>query len=71
MSDLANWNVHGPVHTMRTEFAEWDLSLEQWQSARNSNLVRFHPDGRISESEAYNPALCTTQRGGCKKHASR
>ncbi|MCU1274403.1 MAG: hypothetical protein JWO48_1834, partial [Bryobacterales bacterium] len=55
MSDLANWNVHGPVHTLRTAFAEWDLSLEQWQAARNSNLVRFHPDGTISESEAYNP----------------
>lgn len=55
MSDLANWKVHGHVHTLRTEFAEWDLSLEQWQAARNSNLVRFHPDGRISESEAYNP----------------
>lgn len=55
MSDLASWKVHGPVHTLRTEFAEWDLSLEQWQAARNSNLVRFHPDGRISESEGYNP----------------
>jgi hypothetical protein len=55
MSDLANWNVHGPVHTLRTEFAEWDLSLEQWQAARNFNSVRFHPDGRINESEGYNP----------------
>jgi antitoxin component YwqK of YwqJK toxin-antitoxin module len=55
VSDLANWNLHGPVHTLRTEFAEWDLSLEQWQAARNSNFVRFRADGRISESEAYNP----------------
>jgi YD repeat-containing protein len=55
MSDLANWKVLGPVHTLCTEFAEWDLSLEQWQAARHSNLVRFHPDGKIDESEAYNP----------------
>jgi hypothetical protein len=55
MSDLANWKVHGPVHTLRTEFAEWDLSLEQWKAAQHSNLARFHPDGRISESETHNP----------------
>jgi len=55
MTDLANWKARGPVHTLRTEFAEWDLSLEQWQATRHRNLVRFHPDGRISESEAYNP----------------
>src|SRR2546428_14127824 len=35
--------------------AEWDLSLEQWKAAQHFNLVRFHPDGRISESESYNP----------------
>ena len=45
MSDLENWKVHGPVHTLRTEFAEWDLSLEQWKAAQHSNLARFHPDG--------------------------
>ena len=55
MTDLANWKVHGSVHTLRTEFAEWNLSLEQWQATRHRNLVRFHPDGRISENEAYNP----------------
>jgi hypothetical protein len=55
MSDLATWNVHGPVHTLRTEHAEWDLSLERWQAARYFTLVRFHPDGRISESESHNP----------------
>ena len=33
MSDLAKWDVHGPAHTLRTEFAEWDLGLEQWQTS--------------------------------------
>jgi hypothetical protein len=55
MSDLAKWNVHGPVHTLRTEFAAWDLSLEQWQTAQSLTLVWFHPDGRTSESESHNP----------------
>ena len=55
MSDFAQWNVHGPVHTLRTEHAEWDLSLEQWKAAPYFTLVRFRPDGRINESESHNP----------------
>ena len=55
MSDLTKWKVDGPVHTLRTEFAEWDLSLEQWQPARPPIFSRFHPDGRIRESEFHNP----------------
>jgi hypothetical protein len=55
VSDLANWDVHGPVHTLRTEFAEWNLSLERWQAARHFTLVRFDPDGKITESESHNP----------------
>jgi hypothetical protein len=54
MSDLAKWNVHGPVQTLRTESAEWDRSRQQWQEARQFTLVRFHPDGRIGESERHN-----------------
>ena len=55
MSDLIKWNVHGPVRDLRSESAEWDLSLEQWRAVRHFSLVRFHPDGRISESESHNP----------------
>jgi len=55
MSDLAQWNVQGPVHTLRSEHAEWDLSLEQWKAAQYFTLVRFHPSGRINESESHNP----------------
>jgi hypothetical protein len=54
MTDLASWKVHGPVRTLRTEFAEWDLSLEQWKPARHFTLVRFNPDGKISETEDHN-----------------
>ena len=55
MSALAEWNVHGDVHSIRTEFAEWDLSLEQWRPAQSFTIVRFHPDGTISENEHHNP----------------
>lgn len=54
MSDLAKWDVRGPVRTLRIEFAEWNLSLEQWQAARHFMLVRFHRDGKVSESESHN-----------------
>jgi YD repeat-containing protein len=52
---LAKWNVHGAVRSLRTEFAEWDLTLEQWRAAHHFTLVRFRPDGAISESEHHNP----------------
>jgi hypothetical protein len=54
MNDLAKWNVHGPVQTLRIEHVEWDLSLEQWQTAEHFTLDRFHPGGRIGESESHN-----------------
>ncbi len=55
MSGLAAWNVHGPVHSLRTEFAEWDLGLEQWRAAQSFSVVRFRPDGAIGENEHHNP----------------
>jgi hypothetical protein len=50
MSDLAKWKVHGPVHILRIEFAEWDLSKEEWQAPRSFTLVQFFPNRRITES---------------------
>lgn len=55
MSDLPQWKIHGPVHTLRSEFAEWDLIREEWQAPRHVSLVRFLPNGRIVESEHHNP----------------
>jgi YD repeat-containing protein len=55
MSDWAKRNVHGYVYALRTESAEWDLSLEQWRAVQHLSLVRFHPDGSINESESRNP----------------
>jgi hypothetical protein len=52
---LAEWNVHGDVRSIRTEFAEWDLTLERWRAAQYFTIVRFHPDGAISENEHHNP----------------
>ena len=54
MSDLANWKLRGLVHTVRTEFAEWDLTNEDWQTPRQSTITTFLPDGRLSETENHN-----------------
>jgi hypothetical protein len=55
MTGLAAWDVHGNVHTLRTEFAEWDLGLEQWRAPHSFTVVRFRPNGAISENEHHNP----------------
>jgi hypothetical protein len=55
MTDLALWNVHGPVDTLRTETAEWDRVKEGWQPAKLQTVVRFRPDGQIAEAEYHNP----------------
>lgn len=50
-----NWNFHGPVESLRVEFAEWDLAEEKWQPPKNSSLSRFRPDGKITSAEYHNP----------------
>lgn len=61
MSDLAKSDIHGPVHTLRTECAEWDLSNENWHAPRFVTVVRFRPDGRMSEHEIHNPDSSISQ----------
>ena len=55
MSDLANWKVHGPVATLRTETAEWDADREDWKPARFFTVISFRLDGSITAMETHNP----------------
>jgi len=55
MSDLAKWKVHGPVATLRSEHATWDLAREEWQPSRGLTVTSFHPDGAVSASDYQNP----------------
>jgi len=55
LSDLATWNLQGPVHTLRVEHAEWDLVREEWQSPRHFGVYTFRPDGKLHETEHHNP----------------
>jgi len=54
MSDLAKWKVRGPVKTLKTESAEWDLSQGEWGLARRVTYCIFRSDGKIGESDFYN-----------------
>lgn len=55
MSDLAKWRVHGPVKTLKSEFATWDRDQHDWQTVEHVTVASFHPDGAISSTDAYNP----------------
>jgi hypothetical protein len=55
MSDVAKWKVHGPVETLRTEFATWDLNQDDWQPVEHFTLTSFRSDGTVSTSDTHNP----------------
>ena len=55
MSDLGQWDVHGRVETLRTEWGEWDKAKNDWQPSKRRTSGRFRPDGQISGTEAFNP----------------
>jgi len=54
VSSVAPWNLSGPVRTLRVEFAEWDVSKEQWKAPRHVNVVQFNTDGSIKEDVHHN-----------------
>jgi hypothetical protein len=43
------------VRTLRTQFAEWDITKEQWQAPRRSSVAHLRPDGRVIDQEDHNP----------------
>ena len=55
MNDVAKWKLRGAVKTLRTEFATWDPSREEWQPPRYSTLTSFLPGGSVSTSDTHNP----------------
>lgn len=62
MSELTNWRVHGPVETLKTENATWDLNLKDWQFFPYFTITSFRPDGAISTTDVHNP-------GGSVQHS--
>ena len=55
MTDLPKWNVVGPVHTIRREFAEWDETRQTWGLAKFLTETTLRPDGLTQDSSSHNP----------------
>ena len=55
MSDLARWQLRGPVRTLRTEFAEWNPEAGDWRPLKSRFVATFRADGQLSEVEYHNP----------------
>jgi hypothetical protein len=55
MSDLARWELRGPVRTLRTHFAEWNPETGDWWPLKNRLVATFRPDGQLGEIEHHNP----------------
>jgi hypothetical protein len=55
MHTLADWNLRGPVHTMRFEQATWNAEGQAWKPARQITTVTFRTDGRAAEVLTHNP----------------
>ncbi len=55
MSDLAKYKVRGPVATLSTEHATWDMARQEWQPPRGLVTTSFRPDGAVSTSDFHNP----------------
>jgi hypothetical protein len=54
-NDLQQWDLIGPVRTVRRELAEWDQAGQTWRPGQYHTEGSFRPDGRIEESRFYNP----------------
>jgi hypothetical protein len=55
MSDLGRWELRGPVRTLQTQFAEWNLETGDWRPLKNRFVATFRSDGQLSEIEHHNP----------------
>jgi YD repeat-containing protein len=52
--DLTKWEVRGPVASLRTETATWDLNQENWQLRGHFTVASFRRDGAISSTDSHN-----------------
>jgi hypothetical protein len=56
VSDLAEWNVHGPVKSVKRSHATWDPAGEGWtESGIPVSFASFRQDGKLSKTETSNP----------------
>jgi YD repeat-containing protein len=61
MNDLANWDLHGPVHTLRNESARFDAGAGRWEEPWRFGVTKFRPDGMVEQREDHNPDGSTSK----------
>jgi hypothetical protein len=54
MADLSNWDLHGPVRTLHSEWAEWNAARREWQPPRMQTVAEFRSDGQLAERQHHN-----------------
>lgn len=62
MHTLADWNLRGPVHTVRFEQTSWDADAQAWKPVPHVTTAVFRPDGRTVEEVAHNSDGSTSHR---------
>ena len=55
MSDLAKWEAHGPVKSLKKSCANRDPATGSWTESGSLDFVSFRPDGKVSMTEHRNP----------------
>src|SRR5262245_58450398 len=55
MSDLARWELRGPVRNLRTRVAEWNPEAGDWWPSKDRSAVTFRPDGQQVSADHHNP----------------
>src|SRR5262249_53682551 len=76
MSDLAKWELRGPVRLVANDIAEWDLAKDQWGPLRHFDSARFHPTVNSTRAAITirmellpGKSVCTTKRAGWLRHS--
>lgn len=62
MPTLADWNLRGPVHTLRFEQTTWDADAQTWKPVRHVTAAVFRPDGGTVEVVTHNPNGSTSHQ---------
>ena len=55
MADLSKWDLHGPVRTLHSEWAEWNAARSEWHPPRMQTVAEFRSDGQLAERRHHNP----------------
>ena len=59
--DRAKWKLHGPVASLKSEFAEWDLEQHHWKPVKRFTVTSFRPDGAVTSTDDHNGSIARSR----------